>query len=93
MPPVPTFPMVKLRPSRVSEMVSSCLGFFVDFVDRCLRTSVLFFARRNELGVFLSPEMGTDLFLACPRLATISGVPVLFAERELVRERAPILVP
>ena len=89
---MPTLPTVKLRPSRVSGMVSSCLGFLLDFVDRCLRTSVLFFARRKELGVFLLVEMGTDLFLVCPRLVIVSGVFIVVAELASVRVWPPKLV-
>src|SRR5882757_4903212 len=78
MPPVPTFPTVKLRPSLLSGTVSSGFVFLLDLVERCLKTSVEFFARLREFDVFLSEVLGAELFLVCLRDTSVSGVFVLF---------------
>lgn len=78
MPPVPTLPTVKLRPSRLSGTVSSGLVFLADLVERCLKTSVEFLTRLSEFDLCFPEVLGAELFLTWPRETSVSGVLVLF---------------
>lgn len=78
MPPVPTFPIVKLRPSLVSAIGSRGFVFLPALRERCLKTSVLFFARRSEFDLFFCVVLGAELFLKCLRDPCVSGLLALF---------------
>lgn len=78
MPPVPTFPTVKLRPDLVSGMVSIGFVFLEDRAERCLKTSVLFFTRLNEPALFFPPTVGAEMFLTCRCDTSVTGVLAVF---------------
>jgi hypothetical protein len=94
MPPVPTFPTVKLRPWTLSDADSrDCLVFLEDdLVERCLKTSVLSFTRRSVAVGFFSDALGAELFLTCLRDTSVSGVFVLFLGLEPYCEADGIVV-
>lgn len=77
-PPIPTLPTVKLRPARVSWVVSGLLDFLDDLIERWRSTSVLFLTRLNEFDLFFPVVLGAELFLICPRSLWVSGVLVGF---------------
>lgn len=90
-PPVPTFPAVKLRPPLVSCGCSDLAFLLLFLIDLCLKTSVLFFTRLKEFDLFLFT--GSELFLTWNRVTRASQVLLFFFGLEPCCEAEGTVVP